>query len=180
MSVNLSGGQLGQPGLIELVASALRDADLRPDHLQLEMTESVLMDDAPTTITVLQSLKSLGVHLGVDDFGTGYSSLAYLKRFPVDVLKIDRSFVSGLGNDPEDSALVAAVVSLANALGLTAIAEGVETGVQRDCLIRLGCCRAQGYLFARPVAAFDAEAALKQVASLGRAGPGRPGFVSST
>ena len=153
MSVNLSGGQLGQADLVELIASALRDADLKSEHLQLEMTESVLMDDAATTIKILETLKGLGVHLGVDDFGTGFSSLAYLRRFPVDTLKIDRSFVDGLGNDPEDSAIVAAVVSLSDTLGLTTIAEGVETALQRDCLIGLGCSRAQGYLFARPAPA---------------------------
>jgi diguanylate cyclase (GGDEF)-like protein/PAS domain S-box-containing protein len=170
MSVNLSGAQLGQPDLIELISSALRDADLDPEDLQLEMTESVLMDDAAITITILQTLKGLGVRLGVDDFGTGYSSLAYLKRFPVDVLKIDRSFVSGLGKDPEDSALVAAVVSMADALGLAAIAEGVETELQRDCLVRLGCSRAQGFLFARPVAMPEAEALLARAKS-GRRDP---------
>ena len=160
MSVNLSGGQLGQPDLVGLVSSALHDADLREEHLQLEITESVLMDDAATTITILQRLKGLGVLLGVDDFGTGYSSLAYLKRFPVDVLKIDRSFVSGLEEDLEDSAIAAAVVSLADTLGLITIAEGVETGIQRDVLVGLGCSRAQGFLFARPMAAAEAELAL--------------------
>jgi diguanylate cyclase (GGDEF)-like protein/PAS domain S-box-containing protein len=160
MSVNLSGAQLGQPDLVELVASAMDDAGLRPEYLQLEMTESVLMGDAATTITILQALKGLGVRLGVDDFGTGFSSLAYLKRFPVDVLKIDRSFVSGLGDDLEDSAIVAAVVSLADTIGLTVVAEGVETDLQRGCLISLGCQEAQGYLFCRPVPAPDAEMAL--------------------
>jgi diguanylate cyclase (GGDEF)-like protein len=160
MSVNLSGAQLGQPDLTDLVASALFDAGLKPEHLQLEMTESVLMDDAAATITILQSLKGLGVRLGVDDFGTGYSSLAYLRRFPVDVLKIDRSFVSGLGKDLEDSAVVAAVVSLADTLGFSTIAEGVETAVQRECLVGLGCSRAQGYLFARPIPASECESAL--------------------
>jgi diguanylate cyclase (GGDEF)-like protein/PAS domain S-box-containing protein len=163
VSVNLSGGQLNQPDLVELVASALRDADLSPEDLQLEMTESILMDDASTTITILERLKGLGIRLGIDDFGTGYSSLSYLRRFPVDVLKIDKSFVSGLGQDPQDSAIVAAVVSLADTLGLTTIAEGVETSLQRDCLVGLGCSLAQGYLFARPVPAEDREAELDQV-----------------
>ena len=163
MSVNLSGGQLNQPDLVELVGSALQDADLKPGDLQLEMTESILMDDASTTITILERLKGLGLRLGIDDFGTGYSSLSYLRRFPVDVLKIDKSFVSGLGKDPQDSAIVAAVVSLADTLGLTTIAEGVETKLQRDCLVGLGCSLAQGYLFARPVAAREREAALDQL-----------------
>jgi diguanylate cyclase (GGDEF)-like protein/PAS domain S-box-containing protein len=166
MSVNLSGGQLGQPDLIDLILETLRDADLRPEHLQLEMTESVLMDDAATTITILQTLKGLDVRLAVDDFGTGYSSLAYLRRFPVDVLKIDRSFVDGLGDDLEDTAIVAAVVSLADTLGLTTIAEGVETVLQRDCLVSLGCARAQGYLYARPRSATDAARALDSAAEL--------------
>jgi diguanylate cyclase (GGDEF)-like protein/PAS domain S-box-containing protein len=164
MSVNLSGAQLGQRDLVELIASALQDADLDPEDLQLEMTESVLMDDAPTTINVLRTLKGLGVHLSIDDFGTGYSSLAYLRRFPVDVLKIDRTFVGGLGKDHEDSAIVAAVVNLADTLGFATIAEGVETELQRECLVGLGCSRAQGYLFARPVAAAEAESALDRVA----------------
>jgi diguanylate cyclase (GGDEF)-like protein len=161
MSVNLSGGQLAQTDLTALVTSALHDAGLQPEHLQLEMTESVLMSDAAATITVLTTLKGLGVRLGIDDFGTGYSSLAYLRRFPVDVLKIDRSFVNGLGNDLEDSAVVAAVISLADTLGFATVAEGVETALQRDCLVSLGCMRAQGYLFARPAGAVEAEAALR-------------------
>jgi EAL domain-containing protein (putative c-di-GMP-specific phosphodiesterase class I) len=164
MSVNLSGRQLGQPNLVELVSSALNNADLRPEYLQLEMTESVLMDDAAATVTILQTLKDLGLRLGVDDFGTGYSSLAYLRRFPVDVLKIDRSFIDGLGQDLEDSAIVAALVSLADTLGLMTIAEGVETELQRTSLLVLGCSRAQGYLFSRPVTAVDAERALDRAA----------------
>ena len=115
------------------------------------MTESVLMDDAATTITILQSLKDLGVHLSVDDFGTGYSSLAYLRRFPVDVLKIDRTFVGGLGKDLEDSAIVAAVVNLADTLGFTTSPRASRRSCSADCLVGLGCSRAQGYLFARPV-----------------------------
>jgi diguanylate cyclase (GGDEF)-like protein/PAS domain S-box-containing protein len=165
MSVNLSGCQLGLRDLVELVASAHSDAELSPEHLQLEMTESVLMDDAAHTIAILANLKNLGVLLGVDDFGTGYSSLAYLKRFPVDVLKIDRSFVSGIEDDLEDSAIVAAVASLADTLGLVTIAEGVETDRQRDILVDLGCSRAQGFLFARPLPAAEAEAALDQAAA---------------
>jgi EAL domain-containing protein (putative c-di-GMP-specific phosphodiesterase class I) len=157
MAVNLSGRQLGQPDLLDLVAGAIAAAGLRPGDLELEMTESVLMDDAPANVSILQSLADLGVRLSIDDFGTGYSSLAYLKRFPVDVLKIDRSFIRGLGFDLEDSAIVAAVVSLADTLGLSAIAEGVETARQRAFLVDLGCPRAQGYLFARPVAAAVAE-----------------------
>ena len=171
MSVNLSGRQLGQPDLIEQIAAALDDAELRPEHLQLEMTEGILMDDAVATIDILQTLKGLGVRLDVDDFGTGYSSLAYLKRFPVDVLKIDHSFVHDLGTDPEDLAIVTAVVSLADALGFVVIAEGVETALQRDCLVGLGCSRAQGYLFAPPVDAAEAESALDHALDHARPSP---------
>jgi diguanylate cyclase (GGDEF)-like protein/PAS domain S-box-containing protein len=168
MSVNLSGAQLGRPDLVDLISSALRDAGLDAEDLQLEMTESVLMDDAPSTITILEALHDLGVRLSIDDFGTGYSSLAYLRRFPVDVLKIDRTFVDGLGKDLEDSAIVAAVVNLADTLGFTTIAEGVETELQRDCLVGLGCTRGQGYLFAPAVAATEAEAALDHVGTVTR------------
>jgi EAL domain-containing protein (putative c-di-GMP-specific phosphodiesterase class I) len=176
MSVNLSGRQLGQPDLIDQIGSALHDADLSPEHLQLEMTEGILMDDTAATIAILQMLKGLGVRLDVDDFGTGFSSLAYLKRFPVDVLKIDHSFVHDLGTDPEDSAIVAAVVSLADALGFIVIAEGVETSLQRDCLVDLGCSRAQGYLFAHPVEASAAEMALDRAAEL--LSVGQPGLLA--
>jgi diguanylate cyclase (GGDEF)-like protein len=163
MSVNLSAAQFGRPDLLDLISSALRDANLEAEDLQLEMTESVLMDDAPSTITVLETLHDLGVRLSIDDFGTGYSSLAYLRRFPVDVLKIDRTFVAGLGKNLEDSAIVAAVVNLADTLGFTTIAEGVETDLQRSCLVGLGCTRAQGHLFAPAAAAPEAEAALDRV-----------------
>jgi len=160
MSVNLSGCQINQPQVVELVSSALSESGLRPGDLQLEITESVLMQDAAAAVQILVMLKDLGVWLGIDDFGTGYSSLSYLKRFPVDVLKIDRSFVDGLGQDPESSAIVAAVISLAGAMQLDAIAEGVETDIQRTALLALGCRRGQGYHFARPMPATDIEALL--------------------
>ncbi len=111
------------------------------------------MKDAPATIIMLEALKELGVRLSIDDFGTGYSSLSYLKRFPVDTLKIDRSFTAGLGTDPHDTAIVKAIISLAEALNLTTIAEGVETALQAQELIDLGCGTAQGYHFGRPAVA---------------------------
>jgi diguanylate cyclase (GGDEF)-like protein len=168
VSVNLSARQITQVDLVDLVADVLDRSGLAPGTLCLEMTESVLMGDAPAAAKILASLKELGVGLSVDDFGTGYSSLSYLKRFPVDELKIDRSFVSGLGEDPEDSAIVRAVVRLATALNLTAVAEGVETTLQLDRLIDLGCARAQGYLFARPGTATDLAPILRDPASLVR------------
>jgi diguanylate cyclase (GGDEF)-like protein/PAS domain S-box-containing protein len=160
MSVNLSAGQINQPGIVQLVKSALADSGLRPDHLQLEITESALMSDAAAAVKILGMLKDIGVRLSIDDFGTGYSSLSYLKRFPVDVLKIDRSFVDGLGQDPEDSAIVTAIVSLARAMQLDVIAEGVETDMQQAALLELGCALGQGYLFAPPLPATDIDVLL--------------------
>ena len=121
----------------------------------LEITESVLMRDASQALAVLEALKELGVSLSIDDFGTGYSSLSYLKRFPVDVLKIDRAFVDGLGCETEDSAIVKAIVGMARALELGVVAEGVETARQVECLRELGCDRAQGFFFGRPRPAAD-------------------------
>jgi diguanylate cyclase (GGDEF)-like protein/PAS domain S-box-containing protein len=151
--VNLSARQLGAANLPILVEEVLDASGLRPSSLCLEITESVLMDDAPASIDVLRQLKELGVVLAIDDFGTGYSSLSYLRRFPVDVLKVDRSFVDGLGPDAEDSAIVAAIVNLARTLALEPVAEGVETAEQVALLRELGCAGAQGFLFARPAPA---------------------------
>jgi EAL domain-containing protein (putative c-di-GMP-specific phosphodiesterase class I) len=117
----------------------------------LEITESVVMDDAAANSVLLGKLKALGVHLAIDDFGTGYSSLNYLKRFPVDVLKIDKAFVDGVGQDVEATAIVEAVITLAHTLGMEVVAEGVETAVQVDQLCRLGCDVGQGYYFAKPL-----------------------------
>jgi diguanylate cyclase (GGDEF)-like protein/PAS domain S-box-containing protein len=148
--VNLSARQLTTTNLPVLVQGVLDGSGLTPANLCLEITESVLMDDASAVINTLWELKAIGVALAIDDFGTGYSSLSYLRRFPVDVLKVDQSFVSGLGPDPEDSTIVAAIVNLANTLELEAIAEGVETFDQIERLRGLGCHLAQGYYFAKP------------------------------
>lgn len=150
VSVNLSACQLSDPALPDRVAAALTASGLAPDELCLELTESALMDDADRALEALLRLKALGVRLAIDDFGTGYSSLAYLRRFPIDAVKIDRSFVTGLGTRTADCAIVTAVLGLTRALGLTAIAEGVEETGQRDELVRLGCAAAQGYLFSPP------------------------------
>ena len=130
MSVNLSARQLVQPGLAERVAEVMEQTGVGPASLCFEITESVLMDDTETVIDAIGKVRALGVRFAIDDFGTGYSSLGYLKRFPVDVVKIDRSFVSGLGSDPGDTAIVSAVVGLAHALNLQVTAEGVETEEQ--------------------------------------------------
>jgi diguanylate cyclase (GGDEF)-like protein/PAS domain S-box-containing protein len=154
VSVNLSGRQLDTSALIDNVANVLHRTGLEPNLLGLEITESVVMRDPEVSTTLLRALKDLGVRLAVDDFGTGYSSLAYLRRFPVELLKVDRAFVDGLDSqsgDVEDRAIVAAVVSLAHTLGMQAIAEGVETAEQLSELRALGCDMAQGFFIARPL-----------------------------
>jgi diguanylate cyclase (GGDEF)-like protein len=153
VSVNLSARQLDEPDTPNVIARALERHRLEPQLLCLEITESVLMRDASQALQTLETLKDLGVRIAIDDFGTGYSSLAYLRRFPVDVLKIDGSFVQGLGEDPEDSAIVAAVLRLAETLGVDVVAEGIETAGQLDTLRALGCQFGQGYYFSQPVPA---------------------------
>ncbi|MCU1450249.1 MAG: putative kDa protein in hypE 3region [Acidimicrobiales bacterium] len=161
MSINLSARQLAAGSFAFGVSEAIDRYQLRPGWLSFEITESVLMEDVELSIESLVGLKALGVRLAVDDFGTGYSSLAYLKRLPLDSLKIDRAFVDGLGTDPNDSAIVAAVVAMAGALGLSVTAEGVETTQQLDELRRLECGYGQGYLFARPLSPPDFAALLR-------------------
>jgi diguanylate cyclase (GGDEF)-like protein/PAS domain S-box-containing protein len=152
-AVNLSARQLSDPELVPLVEGALRLRDFEPSHLLLEITETALMADPNGALESLTALKNLGVGLAVDDFGTGYSSLTYLKTFPIDELKIDRSFISGLGSDSGDSAIVGSCIDLAHAVGIVAVAEGVETSGQVQTLKAMGCDLAQGYHFARPLPA---------------------------
>jgi diguanylate cyclase (GGDEF)-like protein/PAS domain S-box-containing protein len=153
MRVNLSARQVAQPDLVPVVVEAVEKASIPPSALCLEITETTLMADAEVSLAVLEKLRGLGVSLAIDDFGTGYSSLSYLKRFPVSVVKVDRSFVDGLGSDLDDTAIVSAIVGMARSLGLDVTAEGVETDVQVDELLRLGCTHAQGFLLGRPVPA---------------------------
>jgi diguanylate cyclase (GGDEF)-like protein/PAS domain S-box-containing protein len=152
---NVSARQLSGSDLVADVEHALEATGVDPRRIGLEMTESALMVDAEVAVGVLHRLKHLGVHLAIDDFGTGYSSLSYLRRLPIDVVKIDQSFVAGLGHSSEDAAIVATVISLTHMLGLRSLAEGVETPEQRDRLRELGCELAQGYLFSHPVPAAD-------------------------
>ena len=159
--VNLSARQIGQPDLLSQVMSILGETGVDPGQLCLEITETTVMADAESSLEVLEKLRGLGVELAIDDFGTGYSSLSYLKRFPVHVLKIDRSFVDGLGHDPDDTAIVQAIMVLASSLGLSVTAEGVETDTQLAELVRLGCDRVQGYLFARPETAAEVSSRLR-------------------
>jgi diguanylate cyclase (GGDEF)-like protein len=150
-SVNLSARQLAHPRLLPMVEAAIERSGADPATISLEITESALMEDVEASALVLQELKDLGLQIFVDDFGTGYSSLSYLQRFPVDGLKVDRSFVAGVHRDDEGAAIVRAVVTLAHSLGLVAIAEGVETEQQLEALRDLDCEIGQGYLFSRPV-----------------------------
>ncbi len=159
LSVNLSALQLKDKRLVDDVGEALELAGLKPGCLVLEITESMLMEEPETAVERLRDLKALGVRLAIDDFGTGYSSLSYLRRFPVDVLKIDKTFVGALAGGPEDAALAHAIVKLAQTLNLGTVAEGIETEQQLDEVRRLGCELGQGYLFARPLPA-DAVAEL--------------------
>ena len=159
MSVNVSALQFRQPGFVDGVADALRHAGLPADGLELELTESILIQDAEEAMQRLQALAQLGVRLAIDDFGIGYSSLAYLKRFPIGRLKIDRSFISGLPREASDAAIVRAIVSMGRAMNLQIVAEGVETEAQRAFLEGAGCDIYQGYLFAPAldVPAFEAR-----------------------
>ena len=166
VAVNLSVVQFRHEGLQTSVLQALQTSGLPPGMLELELTESVAMEDSEFTVTTINALKSLGVKLSIDDFGTGYSSLSYLKRFAVDKLKIDQSFVRGLNHDAEDEAIVTAVISLANSLGLHTIAEGVETEEQAAFLKASGCNEFQGYLFSKPVPAEALAALLASGAAL--------------
>ena len=151
LSVNLSGRQLQHAQVIQDVTDALRDSGLPPESLVLEMTESVLLDDSETVLDILRQLKELGARLAIDDFGTGYSSLSYLHRFPVDILKIDRSFVERLSHASDNAELARTVVRLGQSLQLVTVAEGVEDSAQFLALRRMGCDVGQGYYFGRPM-----------------------------
>ena len=165
MAVNLSALQVARHELGNLIVDVLGESGLPARCLELEITESVLMKDAAAATTMLETLKNIGVRLSIDDFGTGYSSLSYLKRFPIDTLKIDRSFTAGLGTDPHDTAIVKAIVSIAEALGLSTIAEGVETSIQARGLVGLGCKAAQGFHFGRPAVATTIDLLLDKQAA---------------
>ena len=170
ITVNLSAHQLSDPELLDTIASALADSGLPPEALVMEVTESMLMSDTSASIAMLGGIHEMGVGLAIDDFGTGYSSLAQLKRFPVKILKIDKSFVDGLGTFENDEAIVAAIVQLSKALGLVVLAEGVETPVQLQRVTELGCDLYQGYLMSRPTRA-DRVDFNKQVATESQSDP---------
>ena len=157
VAVNLSARQFSAPDLIEGLEQVLLDTGLEPKYLEIELTESLFMSDITPAVELLHRMKALGVNLSIDDFGTGYSSLSYLSRFPIDVLKIDRSFVADITRDANDEAIVTSIIALAHNLKLAVIAEGVETGEQLDYLRRHGCDEMQGYYFSRPLPAAEFE-----------------------
>jgi diguanylate cyclase (GGDEF)-like protein len=160
MSVNLSGKHFAQPDIVEQIRWIINDTGVNPACLKLELTESAVMENAESTIMLLKQLRGLGVNLSIDDFGTGYSSLSYLHRFPIDTLKIDRSFVSTMENGSENGEIVRTIIALAKTLKLDVVAEGIETIHQLHQLRILGCEYGQGYLFSRPVPADEAESIL--------------------
>ena len=161
MAVNVSVRQFEHGDLSAMVAEVLAETGMPVDQLCLEMTESVLLTDTDENLTQLQRLKALGVTLAMDDFGTGFSSLAYLRRYPMDILKIDRSFVDRLGGDREDEALVRTIIRLGENLGMITVAEGIEDAAQLATLRELGCDQAQGFFLSRPL---PAEAATRVLA----------------
>ena len=167
IGVNLSARQFQHPDLVEEVASILSETGLEPRALELEITESVVMDSAEDAVDKFEKLKEIGVRLAIDDFGTGYSSMNYLKRFPLDLLKIDRSFVEGLGRDSEAAPIVSAIVRLAQALNLEVVAEGVETADQLKHLKELGSNVVQGYYFSKPLPSKAASALLRRNLAIG-------------
>ncbi len=157
VAVNLSARQFQQSDLEEQIAELIDLTGIEPSQLCLEITESLAMDDVEVTSAILNKLHNLGVRLAIDDFGTGHSSLGYLARFPIDVIKIDQSFVRGIDQDPVKSAIVSAVVALSQAIGSTTVVEGVETLPELEQIEGLGCDIAQGFYFSRPLpdGAFD-------------------------
>lgn len=162
IAVNLSARLFGQQDLMGIVKRVLEETGLNPNYLDLELTESIVMENAEGTIQTLYELKEMGVHISVDDFGTGYSSLSYLKRFPIDILKIDKSFVQDITTDPNNAAIAELIISMAHTLNLNVIAEGVETEEQLTFLQSHRCNEAQGYLFSKPLSAKELEVLLQE------------------
>lgn len=162
VSVNLSGRQFSQQGLEEMIARALRESFLLSDFLEVEITESMLMADAQQAVGKLAGIKEMGVRIAVDDFGTGYSSLAYLRRFPIDTLKIDRSFVAGVITEPGDAVIAKTIISMAHNLKLEVVAEGVETIAQLEFMRAYGCQEVQGFFFSRPLPPEEFAALVRQ------------------
>jgi len=165
VSVNLSASQFRGSGLTETIRGALEGAKLDPQYFEVELTESAVMSDPEESVAILEQLSSMGVLVSVDDFGTGYSSMSYLRRFPIDKLKIDRVFISEIASRPEDASIVRAIVSLAHSLRLKVVAEGVETAAQLEFLKAVGCDEYQGYHFSRPLPAYEFDRLIREKTS---------------
>jgi EAL domain-containing protein (putative c-di-GMP-specific phosphodiesterase class I) len=150
VAVNISGRQFRQTNLPELVSKILKNVELPAKYLELELTESLLIEDIEHVVDTMYSLKDMGIKLVIDDFGTGYSSLSYLKQFPVDKLKIDRSFISEMASNQNDAAIVKAIINLGHSLNIEVLAEGIENEFQKDFVISHGCDYAQGYYYKAP------------------------------
>lgn len=160
LSVNISGTQFRHDTLLEIIAESLSGSGFNQENLELEITESAIMENASSTLAVLYKLKQMGINLSMDDFGTGYCSFSYLKSFPLDIIKIDRSFITDINKTEEDAAIVKAIISMSHNLKLTVIAEGVETEEQLSLLREMGCDEMQGYLLSKPLPADEIEAFL--------------------
>ncbi len=153
VTVNLSARGFQNPDLVPMITAILRETAVPPDYLDLELTESTAMSNVERSASLLRELRQMGIHISIDDFGTGYSSLNYLKKLPIERIKIDQSFVRDIERDPDDRAIISAVTSMAHRMGIRTVAEGVETEEQLGFLREAECDEAQGFLFGRPVAA---------------------------
>lgn len=169
MAVNISPLQFHQQNFVDIVLRALQDSGLEPHYLELEVTESIAMYHVDRVIEKLQTLRELGVHISMDDFGTGYSSLSYLKKFPINKLKIAQQFVRDITDDPDDAAIVQAIMAMAHSLKLNVIAEGVETEEQLSFLLDVKCREIQGFIYSRPIPAMEFTNLLQRVSSSGGA-----------
>jgi EAL domain-containing protein (putative c-di-GMP-specific phosphodiesterase class I) len=173
VAVNISGKQLKQPDFLDMISKVMNETGIPPRTLELEFTESVIMEEADKTIDILRALKKLGVQLSLDNFGTGYSSLNYLKHFPIDRIKIDRSFIADLDSNNKDAALVEAIISMGHSLHRKVLAEGVENGEQLHYLVQLGCDEAQGFHLAMPMTSDELSAKLMEEKETGIPGIGQ-------
>lgn len=162
VAVNISGYQLQNKKLLEVVNQILEETGMSPDHLEFEITESVIMQNPDFAVSILSAITALGIHISVDDFGTGYSSLAHLKRFSVNTLKIDKSFVNDVNRNSTDAAIATAIIAMGNSLNLNVIAEGGETQAQYDFLKENNYGQIQGYLFSRPLPSDEIVKILRQ------------------
>jgi len=162
VAVNLSMRQFADPDLLTDITAALKDTGMAPERLELELTESMVMQNIERTVKLLTAIKNMGVRLAIDDFGTGYSSLAQIKRFPLDTLKVDRSFIRELQHHSEDQAITEAIIAMGKTLSLTVVAEGVETPEQEQFLRAHACDEMQGYYFSKPVAPEDFASLLRE------------------